>query len=275
MYPWRRILIPTDFSTASEWSFDAAIDAAGSTGAELLILHVRATQKDHPEKLRFPADESLYGYAEQYQLDKLRDHVRRANATVPTRLVVTQAPQPGEEICRAAAAEGADLIVVSTHARHHVAHLIIGSTTMAVLRDPPAPVLAIRYGIRRRAQAMGRIVVPVHLRQTSTAAADLAASIARREQSDVHLLIVCGDAERGAAEARLDEVARLFASPPKRAVLRGKDIDAEITRYAGSVDADALFINAAAHQISDLKQDLIRQVSTPVMIVPAGAPAAG
>src|SRR2546430_1714946 len=102
MYPWRRILIPTDFSTASEWSFDTAIDVAGSTGAELMILHVRATWTSQPDKLRFPADDSLYEYAEQYELEKLRDRVRRANATIPTRLVVRRAPHPGEEICRTA-----------------------------------------------------------------------------------------------------------------------------------------------------------------------------
>ncbi len=267
MYPWRRILIPTDFSTASEWSFDTAIDVAGTTGAELIILHARATWESQPDRLRFPADDSLYDYAEQYELEKLRDRVRRSNSTIQTRLVVRKAPHPGEEICRAATSEDVDLIIIATHARHHVAHLIIGSTTMQVLGEPPAPVLAIRYGIPRR-RALRRIVVPVHLRQTSTAAAALAAAIAAREGSEVHLLIVCGDEEREAADARIAEVARLFTATPTRAVVRGKDIDAEIVRYADASDADALFINAAAHSLSDLKQDVIRQVSAPVMVVP-------
>jgi nucleotide-binding universal stress UspA family protein len=267
MYPWRRILIPTDFSTASEWSFDNAVHLAGSTGAELVILHVRSTWGSQPDKLRFPADESLYAYAEEYELERLRDHVRRANATIQTRLVVRKAPHPGGEICRVAKSEGADLIVIATHARHHVAHLIIGSTTMQVLHEPPTPVLAIRYGTPRR-RALRRIVVPVHLRQTSSAAAELAAAMAAREGSEVHLLIVCSDTERAAAEARLEEAARPFAAAPKRAVVRGQDIDAEIVRYTESSEADALFLNAAAHTLSDLKQEIIRQVSTPVMVVP-------
>jgi hypothetical protein len=107
------------------------------------------------------------------------------------------------------------------------------------------------------------------LRQTSTSAAELAAAMAAREGSEIHLLIVCSDAERAAAEARLDEVARAFAAAPKRAVVRGKDIDAEIVRYTESAEADALFLNAAAHTLSDLKQEIVRQVSTPVMVVPA------
>src|SRR5258708_12420607 len=94
MYPWRRIVIPTDFSTAAEWSFDSAVQMAGTTGAELIILHVRATRPSNPDELRFPADDSLYEYAEQHELEKLRDHARRANARVPTRLVIQPPPDP-------------------------------------------------------------------------------------------------------------------------------------------------------------------------------------
>src|SRR3982751_337599 len=125
MYPWRRILLPTDFSTASEWVFDDAVRIAGSSGAELIILHIRLTRSSNPEQLRFAADPLVYEYAEKYELEKLRDRVRRRNASIATRLIVKQAPDPGAEVCRTATAENADLIVIATHARHHVAHLLI------------------------------------------------------------------------------------------------------------------------------------------------------
>ena len=274
MYPWRRVVIPTDFSTAAEWSFDSAVQMAGSTGAELIILHVRSTRTSNPEELRFPADDALYEYAERTELEKLRDHARRANATVPTRLVIQRAPDPGVAICRTAVEENADLIVISTHARHHVAHLLIGSTTMSVLSGAPVPVLAIRYGIKRR-RGLGRILVPVHLKQHSTGAASLAASIARREKSEIHLIIVCNDADRTTAQTLIDEMTGdLFAGVNvKPIVLEGKDIDAELVRYARGAEADALFLNAPANEISARKQDIIRQVDTPVMLVPS-APSA-
>jgi nucleotide-binding universal stress UspA family protein len=273
MYPWRRIVIPTDFSTAAEWSFDSAVQIAGTTGAELIILHVRATRPSNPDELRFPADDSLYEYAEQHELEKLRDHARRANAKVPTRLVIQRAPDPGTAISRTAGDEDADLIVISTHARHHVAHLIIGSTTLSVLSAPSLPVLAIRYGIPSR-RSLQKILVPVHLKQRSTAAAALAASIARRENSEIHLIIVCEEPERIASQDLLDamtadtfEGARVLP-----VVLQGKDVQAELARYAKTVDADALFLNAGAHEISTLKQDIIRKVDTPVMLVPETDP---
>ena len=79
MYPWRRILIPTDFSTASEWVFDEAVRIAGMSTAEIVILHIRMTHTSHPQELRFPADARVYEYAEQSELDKLRDRIKRAN----------------------------------------------------------------------------------------------------------------------------------------------------------------------------------------------------
>jgi nucleotide-binding universal stress UspA family protein len=272
MYPWRRIVIPTDFSTAAEWSFDSAVQLAGSTGAELVILHVRSTRTSHPDELRFPADDTLYAYAEQHELEKLRDHARRRNANVATRLVVQRAPDPGAAICRTASEESADLIVISTHARHHVAHLIIGSTTLSVLSGAPVPILAIRYGLQRR-RGFGRILVPVHLNQRSTVAASLAAAIAKRESSEVHLMIVCDDGNRAPADALIAEMtAELFAGVSvKPVVLEGKHVDAELVRYARGADADALFLNAAAHEISARKQDIIRQVDAPVMLVPPAA----
>src|SRR6266849_6249212 len=213
MYPWRRILLPTDFSTASEWVFEDAIRIAGASSSELLILHIRLTRSSNADELRFPADPAVYEYAERIELEKLRDRVRRANAHVATRLIVNQAPDSGTEICRTATAEAADLIVIATNARHHVAHLLIGSTTMSVITNPPAPVLAIRYGTKKR-QSMRRIVVPVHLRQEEHAALDLAAALAAREGGEIHLLTICDETQRIASDKLLES----FAAGPLRGI---------------------------------------------------------
>ncbi|HET8773039.1 MAG TPA: universal stress protein [Thermoanaerobaculia bacterium] len=258
---FRRILIPTDFSTASEWVFDDAVRIAGGSGAELVIVHVRMTRTSNPEELRFAADSSVYEYAEQQELDRLRDRVRRANASLATRLIVRRAPDPGSEIAEVAQEEKADLIVIATHARHHVAHLLIGSTTLSVLDDPPCPVLAIRYGIRRRG-SLRRAVVPVHLEQTSHAGLELASRIA----DEVYLVIVCDEDNT----ARAEELVRTLAAPlrnAKTAVLQGSDADKEIVRYASRTDADAIFLNAL-RQPGEGKLDIVRHATVPVMLVP-------
>jgi nucleotide-binding universal stress UspA family protein len=267
MYPWRKILIPTDFSTAAEWAFDGAVALAGATGAELLILHIRTTWSSDGA-LRYPADNSIYEYAEQVELEKLRERVRHANASIPIRKIVRKASDSGAEICKAVSEEQADLVVIATHARHHVAHLLIGSTTMRVLTDPPAPVLAIRYGTKPR-RGLRRIVVPVHLQQTSMPAAELAAKIWREQGSEVHLVMVCGDADLAAAEAKLGELdAASFGGAAVKKTLAGHDVERELIRYADQAAADALFVNAR-HDLGGVKQEIIRKTGAPVMIVPA------
>lgn len=255
---FRRILIPTDFSAASEWVFDDAIRIAASRNAELIILHVRMTWADHPDRLRFPADSSVYEYVEQQELSRLRDRVRHANASLATRLIVRQAPNAGETICQTAREENADLIVIATHARHHVAHLLVGSTTSLVLRDPPAAVLAIRYGIRKRS-SLARVVVPVHAGQTSQRALELA----RREAHEIHLVTVCGEADREAAAAYLQAFEGAGITT---VVLKGSDPEKEIVTYAKKADVDAIFLNATASP-SARKLDIIRHAPVPVMIV--------
>jgi nucleotide-binding universal stress UspA family protein len=264
---FRRILIPTDFSTASEWVFDDAIRIAGSTGAEVVILHVRITRTSQPGELRFPADPSIYEYAEKLELERLRDRVRRVNSSVATRMVVKQAPDPGKEICRTTKSEEADLVVIATHARHHVAHLLVGSTTHAVVADPPCPVLAIRYGVRKRS-AMKKIVVPVHFDQKSHAALELATKVATHERGEVHLVTVCSDEDRSRAEGLLTEQASHFTGvATKTAILRGNDVERELVKYGDKIDADAVFLNASGKP-SEKKLDIIRHAPVPVMVVP-------
>jgi len=257
MYPWRRILIPTDFSTASEWVFADAIRIAGLSGAEIVILHIRNVEN-------FPADPKVYEYAEQFELDKLRDRVRRANAAIPTRLVVKNASDPGAQICQTIKEESIDLVVMSTHARHHVAHLLLGSTTRKVITDPPTPVLAIRYGVRKRT-SMRRIVVPVHTKQKSRAALELAATVAADEHGEVHLLTVCSANDHARAEQLQSAVA--IQVPIKNAIVLGDDIEKELVKYSERNDIDAVFLNADDSP-SPLKIDIIRGVPAPVMIVP-------
>ncbi|HSP34389.1 MAG TPA: universal stress protein [Thermoanaerobaculia bacterium] len=267
MYPFRRILVPTDFSTASRWVFDESARVAARTGAEILILHIRMTWDSDPSELRFPADPALYEYAEKQELEKLREQLHALGAEIPTRMIVKDAPEIGREICRTAKEENADLIVVATHARHHVAHLLIGSTTLSVINDPPAPVLAIRYGTRKR-ETMQRMVVPVHPGQKSHGALDLAAAIAGKEGSEVHLLTVCGDNEWKAAHEHLTAIRRgIEGVRVATHVVEGNDVVKEIVRYANETNADVIFLNAE-QQMSETKIEIIRHSSTPVMIVP-------
>lgn len=266
MYPWKRILVPTDFSTAAAWAFDDAVRLAAPAESEVLVLHVRMTRGSHPNELRFPADASLYEAAEKVELDRLKERAARLHATIRTRMIVRQAPHPGEEISRCAAEESVDVIVMSTHARHHVAHLFVGSTTLDVLTNAHVPLLAVRYGIHMR--ALRRLVVPVHTKQVSRPSVTLAREIAEREQGEVVLVTVCGESDRSESEALLGQLrASLGTISHSAVVLTGSNVDHEILRYLDKHPADALLLNSD-DEPSPLKVEVIRKAHVPVIVVP-------
>jgi universal stress protein A len=273
-YPWRRVLVPTDFSTAAAWAFDDAIRMAAATSAELIILHVRMTKPSNPSELRFPVDPALYDYAERLELENLQQRVERHDVALQTRLLVRSASDAGREICRTASDENVDLVVISTHARHHVARWIIGSTTLRVASDPKTPVLSVRYGIRKRG-AMRKIVIAAHPGQRSDAAAVLAGAMAAREQAEVHLISVADRAGHAASEAFLDQLANrvLHGVAVTRRVIDGRDVEREILRYCESAGTDMVAIGhdidgTEEHPIGPTAAAVIRKSDVPVLIVP-------
>lgn len=257
--PFRRILVPTDFSTASEWVFHDAVRLAAAHGAEIVILHVRMTWASSPDQLRFPADPALYAYAEQLELDRLRERAQRVDSSVKTRMIVRKAPDPGAEICRVAEDEDIDLIVMATHARHHVAHLLVGSTTLSLIEHLPAPLLVIRYGTRHRDE-FRRTVVLIEP-EGSLGAVDLA----RDFGGETHLVAVCNEETRPACESRLrDAAARLPGA--RHVLLVSDDPEEETVRYASRIDADAILLSDAT--ASEGKLDMVRHASVPIVVVP-------
>ena len=141
----RVIVFPTDFSELSASAVDWAMKMAASQDAELHCVHV--VEEPHVYGMldlgpvELPSASELTGWAterlEQYAARYFAGLARPAVAKV---LV----GRPSEEIVNYASDHGAAMIVMTTHGRSGVRHLLLGSTTQAVLRQAPCPVLSIR-----------------------------------------------------------------------------------------------------------------------------------
>lgn len=264
MYPWRKILVPTDFSTAAQWVFDDAVRLAASTGAEILVVHVRIT-RGTTDELRFPADDSVYEYAESQELELLRQRMLKMNANVRTRMIVRKGPDPADEIQQLVEQESVDLIVIATHARHLVAHLLVGSTTSGILKRCTVPLIAIRYGIRKR-DALSHIAVPVEVVTESPAARKLIESIATREKARVSLLT----AERS---RKLDELPPFFRGPGvSMAFIDEKKVEKRAIRFVESNPTDLLVIDSDCRTSGELDSSvewIVRHANAPVLVVPS------
>jgi len=142
-----RILVPTDFSAPSDSALDYATTLAGSFTASLVLLYVfedpfatAAYAPDVHGSGRPRATQPMI-QDDQTQLGSRVARARQQGLAVTSDFVWGN---PSKIIPEYAAAQGIDLIVMGTHGRTGVAHLILGSVAERVVRVAPCPVLTVR-----------------------------------------------------------------------------------------------------------------------------------
>ena len=131
---FRRVLFPTDFSPSSLHALRYAEEMARRFEAELLVLFVDFAP-------------SLYD-ASQDDVPASKRAIERAIEVLRSRSVhasgVYRRGAAADEIVRAAAAEKADLIIMSTHGRTGLTHALMGSVAESVVRRAACPVMTVR-----------------------------------------------------------------------------------------------------------------------------------
>ena len=149
------IVVPTDFSTASDAVLPHAEALAKQKSASLLILHV-----EEPP-LAYGAGELYYGLPEpsSERILAMLEAVKPSDPTVPFTHRLTMG-DPAGEIVRIAQEEGADMIVLGTHGRTGMTRMVMGSVAEAVVRRAPCPVLVYRTAVEKLA---GRKAAALHL----------------------------------------------------------------------------------------------------------------
>jgi nucleotide-binding universal stress UspA family protein len=134
----RHILAPTDFSEHSTRAVTYAFELAQKVDAKLSLLHVIEVPV-YAIEVSLPL-EDLEQDARR-ELARLLPEAETAHVAV-TRLVVMGVPY--QRILETAADEQVDMIVMATHGRTGLSHLIMGSVAERVVRTAPCPVLTIR-----------------------------------------------------------------------------------------------------------------------------------
>lgn len=139
------ILFATDFSESSEHAFKYALSLARKFESRLGIIHV----------INEPVD--LRGfYVPHISFDKLEEEIEQGALKMMEKFCRTQAQDyarvesfvvpgiPYDEIIKKSAEFGADLLVLGTHGRTGLDHVLFGSTAEKVVRKSPIPVMTIR-----------------------------------------------------------------------------------------------------------------------------------
>lgn len=138
----QRILLPTDFSDTAQHALDYAAEMAERFGASVHVLHVVADPT--------PQDWAV-GAAALVVSDLLKtwkdDAERRLGEISLGGVETVRAVSVGHafvEILQYATDNAIDLIVMGTHGRGPVKHLLLGSVAEKVVRKAPCPVLTVR-----------------------------------------------------------------------------------------------------------------------------------
>lgn len=148
---WRTILVPHDFSSSANHAAAIARDEAKAHGGRLLLLHVVDLPLDlGPDTMLIVGREadgpvSMRHYVMSGAEGHLRDLAERLAQDGVAAEVFVRVGKPEEEILRFATEHAADVIVMGTHGRTGIRHLIAGSVAERVVRMSGVPVLTIRH----------------------------------------------------------------------------------------------------------------------------------
>lgn len=142
----KKILVAIDFSKLSQEALDYGIGLAQELGARLSVLYV-------VEPLEFTGVDVLGGTPIATQ-SIIEEHLRQAKRELerlrqrkldklPGTTVAVRLGRPAEEIVAAGGKGRANLIILGTHGRSGLSHLLMGSVSERVVRHAACPVLVV------------------------------------------------------------------------------------------------------------------------------------
>ncbi len=278
----KTILAATDFSPTADKAAAVARDLCRRFDADLSMLHVVVIldDVDLEKEDRRHLDELMASTGETRRAAMENDAESRTGIEITSHLV--RGITPGETIVESASTFGCDLIVMGTHGRRGLSHLLLGSVAERVVRTSKVPVLTVRSDAAINPDGVRRILVPHDFSTASTAAIEIAVGWARVLEAEITLLHVVEpvvypefysvdllpDDLMGRLTARSEEALRKAAAqfsgavPIHTAVAVGRASDS-ITAYVDPEKFDLVVM--ATRGLSGLEHMLLGSVAESVL----------
>lgn len=303
MFPFRNILLPTDFSANAHTALKYAAEFARRNGGRVLLLNVQDA-KVPANLLSLP--NRIFEEQENNWLIALRSQAHDLLADPLLKGVEAEAifadGEPATEIARVAFEKQIDLVTVVTRVRSRFSRAFGSSITEEIVADSPCPVLVLRLPQRefvehREGQThirVNRVLLATNFRPSSAAATQLANAIANHVGAELHVVHVIGDyfeqvsimfpesglgaltRLRSHVEERMAQLKRASGSTPTTHIVEGRPYQ-EIAKLAANIEADVIIIGTSVHgslfgsnQVlgSEIER-VIRNAPCPVLCVPA------
>jgi len=304
MLRFSRILCPTDFSESSRQAFKYAKMLSSWYDARLTVLHVCVDLPVFEMTSPLGHSVSVTGLIEESQLAERRTALRRFVTSEigddSVDIVISEGTDAKAEILKEATATQASLIVMGTHGRSGIDHVLLGSLTEKVLHKAPCPILVVPPHAPRIddgvAPVFKRILCAVDFSPGSLLGVNVALALAQEADARLTLLHAVehpaalrevvfstnADVDRLHAAAEAEFLRRLRALVPAQAriyctvaarVNDGKPAR-EIERVAAAEQADLIVMGVQGRSAVDLMvfgsntNAVIRNGACPVLVVP-------
>lgn len=149
---WKRLLVPHDFSMCAARALDVAVELAVDGGAQLTLLHVSSLPPNVPrDAMVTPPGASAAVRADvlttagaRRELEAIAAPLSARGLSVRTLAIATEAGDASTWILRVAEEIEVDAIVLGTHGRKGLSHLLLGSVAEKVVRGARVPVVTVR-----------------------------------------------------------------------------------------------------------------------------------
>lgn len=144
----RSLLVPIDFSPQSREALSCAVALARRTGAKLILLHAVEHPSffgpiDAPALVTDAIRTEEAALLEQARLEMQHAVLELTNREDPGIEQDLWMGEPSEVILEVARARDVGMIVMGTHGRRGLSHLMVGSVAERVLRRAPCPVMTV------------------------------------------------------------------------------------------------------------------------------------
>lgn len=304
MYPFRNILLPTDFTPHARAALKYAAAFARSGRGRVVLFSVQSASV--PANL-LTLPEHVFVEQENRWLLQLRGEVKELLADplfdgLEVEPVIVEG-EPAAQIAQAVRDYEIDLVTVVTHGRKGLTRALWGSTAEEIIAEAPCPVLTIRPPQRdfvehrgsRSEIRLNRVLLATNFRPSSAAATQVARQLAKQTGAELHVLYVIGDyieqisvmfpeggltalsRLRSYVQERMGQLTRDDGARATPHIAEGRPYE-EIVRLAAEHDADLIVIGTSVHAslfggtpvLGPEIERVVRNAPCPVLCVPPG-----
>src|SRR4051794_33198336 len=148
MVTLKNVLVATDFGDAADAALAYGRTLAKAFGGTLHVLHVADDVRlaAASAEMYVPIEPELQAQVDEAARTRLAALVIDSDGSgPPTTIAVRPSPSTATVIVQYAGDHQVDLIVMGTHGRRGLAHMLMGSVAERVVRTAPCPVLTVHH----------------------------------------------------------------------------------------------------------------------------------